>query len=280
MFHLLQVPNTEQEWKNKARQFELLWNFPHCIGSIDGKHIVIEAPCNSGSDFFNYKQQFSIVLLAIVDADYNFIYANCGAKGRSSDSGVFLETPFYDALTQNNLNIPQPQPITPNGPNLPYVIIGDSAFALSENIMKPYPGIHNRGTIKRIYNYRLSRSRRIVENVFGILSTIFRVFRKAIPLKPATCEIVTMSCVYLHNFLRRNKLSRALYTPPGTFDYEDSEYNIIEGTWRRDIGTHSNMLDLQTVARHPPLAATVVRDKFAEYFISPEGSVPWQNARA
>lgn len=80
MFYLLQIPNTEQEWKNKARQFELLWNFPNCIGSIDGKHIVIEAPCNSGSDFFNYKEQFSIVLLAIVDADYNFIYANCGAK--------------------------------------------------------------------------------------------------------------------------------------------------------------------------------------------------------
>lgn len=75
----------------------------------------------------------------------------------------FLETRFYDALTQNNLNIAQPQPITSNGPNLPYVIIGDSAFALSENIMKPYPGINNRGTIRRIYNYRLSRSRRIVK---------------------------------------------------------------------------------------------------------------------
>lgn len=53
--HLLQVPNTEQ-WKNKARQFELLWNFPHCIGSINGKHIVIEAPFYSGSDFFNNKE--------------------------------------------------------------------------------------------------------------------------------------------------------------------------------------------------------------------------------
>ncbi|KAJ8711930.1 hypothetical protein PYW08_004085 [Mythimna loreyi] len=146
--------------------------------------------------------------------------------------------------------------------------------------MKPYPGIHNRGTIKRIYNYRLSRSRRIVENVFGILCAVFRVFRKAIPLKPATCEIVTMTCVYLHNFLRRNKQSRAIYTPPGTFDYEDSEYNIIEGFWRREIGPHNSMLDLQPIARHPPLAATVVRDQFAEYFISPEGSVPWQNSHA
>ncbi|XP_061717545.1 uncharacterized protein LOC133525267 [Cydia pomonella] len=69
----VKVPQTEQEWKKKARQFELLWNFPHCIGSIDGKHIVIEAPFNSGSDYFNYKEQFSIILLAIVNADYNFI---------------------------------------------------------------------------------------------------------------------------------------------------------------------------------------------------------------
>lgn len=273
------MPETEQEWKKKARQFELLWNFPHCIGSIDGKHIVIEAPFNSGSDFFNYKEQFSIILLAIVDADYNFIYANVGAKGRSSDSGVFQETSFYDAMTANRLNFPQPQPILPNGPNLPYVIVGDSAFALSENMMKPYPGVHNRGTTKRIFNYRLSRSRRIVENVFGLLCAVFRVFRKAMPLKPATCEIVTMACVYLHNFLRRNKQSRAIYTPPGTFDYEDPEYNVIEGSWRREVAPH-NMLNLQPIARHPPLPAAVVRDHFAEHFSSPEGSVPWQNSHA
>ena len=50
-----------------ASQFEI-WNFPHCIGAMDGKHVVLQCPKNSGSLFFNYKGTFSIVLLAVVDA--------------------------------------------------------------------------------------------------------------------------------------------------------------------------------------------------------------------
>ncbi|CAH2088473.1 unnamed protein product [Euphydryas editha] len=112
--------------------------------------------------------------------------------------------------------------------------------------MKPYPGIHERRNKKRIFNYRLSRARRIIENDFGILCVVFRVFTKPIPLKPANCELVVIACVYLHNFLRRNSVSRSMYTPPQTFYIEDSE-------------------------------AFCIREQFANYFISPEGSVPWQN---
>lgn len=160
--------------------------------------MLLEAPPNSGSDYYNYKDNFSLVLLAIVDAEYNFVYVNCGAKGKSSDSGVFQETSFYKALNEQQLNLPDPEPLTQDGPNIPYVFVGDSAFALSENMMRPYPGIHEKGSLKRIFNYRLSRARRIVENVFGIMSVVFRVFRKAIPLRPVNAELVVMACVYLN----------------------------------------------------------------------------------
>ncbi|XP_047517486.1 protein ANTAGONIST OF LIKE HETEROCHROMATIN PROTEIN 1-like [Pieris napi] len=230
----VKVPSSEQEWKQISREFEIRWNFPHCIGAIDGKHVMIVAPNNSGSEYYNYKNQFSMVLMAIADGNYNFIYANYGAKGRSSDSGIFQETPFYNALLENSLKLPRPEPITQGGTEMPYVIVGDSAFALTENIMKPYPGIHERGNKKRIFNYRLSRARRIIENVFGILCVVFRVFTKPIPLKPANCELVVIAYVYLHNFLRRNSVSRSIYTPPETFDFEDSEGNLLEGSWRRE----------------------------------------------
>jgi hypothetical protein len=49
---------TEEEWKKKGEEFYSLWQFPNCIGAIDGKHIEIQAPHNSGSLFFNYKRHF------------------------------------------------------------------------------------------------------------------------------------------------------------------------------------------------------------------------------
>ena len=84
-----QFPHTEEEWKAVAKGFQDRWNFPNCLGALDGKHIAIRPPRNSGSTFFNYKHSFSIVLMALVDADYKFIYCDVGCNGRVSDGGVF-----------------------------------------------------------------------------------------------------------------------------------------------------------------------------------------------
>ena len=84
----MQVPKTEEEWKRISTEFSSRWNFPHCVGAMDGKHIAIKCPANSGSNFYNYKNFFSIVLFAIVDADYKFLYVDVGRNGRISDGGI------------------------------------------------------------------------------------------------------------------------------------------------------------------------------------------------
>lgn len=80
---------TEQMWRDTASNFWSKWNFPNCLGAIDGKYVTIRAPHKSGSMYFNYKKTFSIILLVLVDADYRFVTVQVGDFGRSSDGGVY-----------------------------------------------------------------------------------------------------------------------------------------------------------------------------------------------
>jgi len=64
---------SEEQWKAIAEDFWNIRNFPNCIGAVDGNNVNIEAPDNSGSVYFNYKITFSVILLALVDVNYNLI---------------------------------------------------------------------------------------------------------------------------------------------------------------------------------------------------------------
>ncbi|XP_055543313.1 uncharacterized protein LOC129728871 [Wyeomyia smithii] len=124
------------------------------------------APPNSGSIFYNYKGTHSIVLLAIADAEYKLVYTDVGRNGRISDGGVFKRCSFAQALRENKLGIPVPESLKNRITPIPYFLIGDDAFAMNANLLKPYPGTQLTG-LHRIFNYRLPRTRRIIENVFG-----------------------------------------------------------------------------------------------------------------
>lgn len=86
-----------------GQSFEDKWNFPNCGGAIDGKHIRIRCPPKSGSYYYNYKKFFSTVLMAVVNADYEFIYVDIGTNGRVSDGGVIEKTEFYSLLKSDML---------------------------------------------------------------------------------------------------------------------------------------------------------------------------------
>ncbi|GBP70038.1 Protein ANTAGONIST OF LIKE HETEROCHROMATIN PROTEIN 1 [Eumeta japonica] len=101
----IKIP-TRQEWKEIENGFRTKWNFPGCIGAIDGKHINIIAPDDT-SNYFNYKGSHSIVLLALVDDDYCFSYIDIGCNGRASDGGVFERSGLKQGLENNSLDIPE-----------------------------------------------------------------------------------------------------------------------------------------------------------------------------
>lgn len=259
-WNLLQVPSTKDEWEEIAHFFNRRWNFPRVCGAIDGKHINIKKPPKSGAVHFNYKKQFSIVLFALVDAQYCFRYINVGAVGSAGDAGIFRTSTLYRALEQNHFNFPPD-----------HVILGDEAFPLKEYLMKPYRR-RNLTVKERIFNYRLSRARRVVENAFGILAWRFRVFLSTIDVKVVTVDKIVCAACVLHNWLRMT-LSKA-YTPPNSLDIEDfNSGECIPGLWRSEV---AQLLSVSGGGnRNFSTSSERIRDQFAEYFMD-DGSVPWQ----
>lgn len=198
------------------------------------------------------------------------MYVDIGNQGRISDGGIFRNSSLWQIINSGRNNLPPPCPLPGHDENLPYVFLADGAFALSEHVMKPYSGQHELNTPKRIFNQRLSSCRVVVENVFGILASIFRIFRKPMLLEPDTVSQITMTCVLLHNFLRRSKTSSQLYSPPGILDTYDENGTLVRpGPWRDAAGKLERMMrTLRSVARKPPLNALKIREKFTTYFVT------------
>lgn len=127
-------------------------------------------------------------MLALVDSNYCFTYLDVGAAGRESDGGVFSRSNFKIAIEEKTLNMPNK-----------YVIVGDDAFSLKSYLLKPYSRSGTLTFEQKIFNYRLSRARRISENAFGILVAKFRIFEKPIPLSPEKIVKIVLACCALHN---------------------------------------------------------------------------------
>lgn len=263
---ITQVPDSAEDWERIAQEFEKKWNYPCCIGALDGKHIAIQQPSHSGSEYFNYKHFFSVVLLALVDANYRFIYIDVGASGRAGDAGVFAASSLRKALDDNTLNLPEPGVISSQ--QIDFHIVGDDAFPLSTKLLKPYPH-RNLDNKMKIFNYRLSRARRVVENAFGILANRFRVFLTTIRLSPDKVQSLILATCCLHNYMVSNNKHAYI----SALDKEDSQHTVTAGMWRSDPAL-TNLA--ATSERNPTKKAKEQRIRLTEYFMSEEGSVSWQ----
>ncbi|KAH7959703.1 hypothetical protein HPB49_013128 [Dermacentor silvarum] len=206
-------------WLRTAEGFGRTWQFPNCIGAVDGKHVHIKRPKNSGTVYFNYKGTYSIVLLAIVDSDYKFVVVDIGAYGKQSDGGVLQQSQFRQRLEQGQLQLPRSLALPNTMQQAPCVLVGDEAFQLRPDFLRPYPGRELEDK-KRIFNYRLSRARRCAENAFGILVTRWRILERTMGENPKNAEEVVKALCVLHNFLmHRSAEGDDAYCGPG---YSDS----------------------------------------------------------
>ncbi|CAN7946680.1 unnamed protein product, partial [Ixodes pacificus] len=227
----LTCPQRADEWLRVAADFEERWNFPHCLGAIDGKHVTVECPPKSGSLDRNYKGTFSKFMLAVSDAHYRFLYVELGHHGSESDGGIFSRCKLQERLLQGQIGMPPDENVGIEGP-LPYFFVGDEAFPLKTYMMRPFSRkVHE----QRIFNYRLSRARRVVGNAFGILAQKWRILRRPFRANDQNINRIIAACVVLHNFmLKQSAVSAASYCPVGLADSEDWEGRVKDGSWRSD----------------------------------------------
>lgn len=281
---LYMKPPDTPTYKTIAQGFYEKWQFPNCIGCIDGKHVTIKAPNNSGSNYFNYKKTFSIILFAVCDANYLFTHVDIGSYGAQSDGGILKESEFGKALNNGTLGIPDDAYLPGTNIKGGLFFVGDEAFPLQQNLMRPYSGRFLEISL-RIFNYRLSRARRCIENAFGILASRWRIFHKTIFCSPTTVDSLIKATVCLHNFIKlqdeRTKQPRYCYN-----NYVDKEDiltgEVLPGEWRKEIPITSAIqpvacLGRRLGCRNAKINAITYRDKLKDYVNSNEGSVPWQN---
>lgn len=243
---------TPENWRDIANLFWSRCNFPNCIGAIDGKHVRVIKPVGSGSMYFNYKKFCSFVLLAVADANYCFTYIDIGSYGSSCDSRIFVNSSFGERLRDNRLDIPENCPLPgTTEPLMPYVFIADEAFALGEHLMRPYSN-RNLTTPKKVFNYRLTRARRVVECSFGILANKWRLLHTPIALNIENAINAVKAACVLHNFVRIRDGYR----------FEDSLMHDMESAHLSATRGSSD--------------GATVREQFASFFLSPAGELEWQ----
>ena len=205
-----------------------------------------------------------------------------GDFGRHSDGGVFADSNLGKGLESKSIGLPDPQSLPRSSINskFPYVVVGDAAFPLKTNILRPYPGQFLEEHCQ-IFNYRLSRARRVIENTFGIMAAKFRNFQRPIIVGLDKVTKITKATCFLHNYLKisdiRSSSSAHQYCPPNYVDHEEPQGNFISGDWRLETSQNAGFDIISRVGSNTySRSAAHVRDMFKDYFLSPEGEVEWQ----
>lgn len=238
ILHVLQpefltTPRSEQEWIAVASGFGSKWHFKQCLAALDCKHFRVQKPANSGSRFFNRKGYFSMQLLALVDANYRFLYIDVGREGSQNDMNVWNACSFKHRLDRDRLHLPRS---TKDG--LPYVLIADGGFGLTKKLLTPFRRNQLTSRENRIYNYRLCRARRVVENVFGILVHRFRLFLRPMMARPETVKTCISAACVLHNILAKRNRN---YIRKNVVDQENLRTGEIRwGVWRELVEEESS----------------------------------------
>lgn len=261
----LKCPDSAEEWQDVARGFESQWDFPNCVGALDGRELYIRAPPANTESASNNKEQFSAVLMGLVDNNYRFLYADVGWNGRVLSSGQLNGCILGDALDKRLANIPGPALLPGSDRHTPLVVVADKTFPLKENLMKPYRA-RKPSSEQQVFNYRLSRASQVANDAFTVMGKRFRILQAPFNMQSAAYKIedIVLTCCALHNFLCDEAGDKYF----GNI-LEQEEDKFVLKWWKAALPVGTNA----------PTKAKLTRDDLCAYFISEAGAVPSQYDR-
>ena len=235
---------------NNMLSFERKWGFPNCAGAIDGCHIPIISPTENHTDYFNRKGWHSILLQAVVDANYCFIDTCIGWPGKVHDARVLANSKFYERGQEGTLFPDEKRNL--GGIDVPIVVLGDPAYPLLQWLMKPYPDNERTTEPQKRFNYMLSRNRMVIENAFGRLKGRWRRLQKRVDFDVKDVPALILACCTLHNICEMQG------------DLFPERWNVTE----EDVQMHAaDDIDGAEAANNIVLpSAGVIRDAFCRNF--------------
>lgn len=211
---------------------------------------------------------------------FRFTFADVGGEGSVGDASIWNRSALKANIESGNIGFPNPcvLPQAKDSIEIPFHIVGDSAFQLETFLMKPYSQVAvNSDFNKRIFNYRLSRARRCVENAFGILVRRFEVLRAPIRTVVETADFIVLATISLHNWLMTDRMRRNTYCTSGLTDEENlSLGTFTPGDFRSDHPSTGLIPLCQQGGRNSSNSSQVMRDYLCSYFTA-EGGRSWQN---
>ena len=154
-------------FKETVKGFLDRWEIPQCVGAIDGSHIPVRPPSMNHTDYYNRKGWYSILVQAVVDANYLVTDLNVGWSGSVHDAGVLSNSELYRNCI--NYEYLQSDALQINNHTIPLVLIGDCAYPLLLWLIKPFPTTSLITEEQKKFNYRIYRGRVVAEIAFGHL---------------------------------------------------------------------------------------------------------------
>ena len=191
-------PETIEQFREAMELMDEEWQFPFAFGAVDGCHISIRCPpggAEAAKEYHNFKNFYSVILIAIVDAKYRVTWASCGYPGNSHDSFIFQSTDVFSNL---NSGIYPSIAHREGDINIPPLLLGDGAFPSHTWLVKPYSHAALSAE-QKYFNYRFSRGRMVTEGAFGKLKGRWRALFRRCESNVETIKAKTLACVVLHN---------------------------------------------------------------------------------